>query len=601
MKRVLGHNLKFQIRMFLIYAILGILISIIAGGLYFYVNVVNFRQREYQELNMMARQSLYQYSDLLRTVEDTGRYLLSDQEVLSSITTLTQKGRTNLDGQEVRERKNTIRVQMNTDYLLRKFYRILYFNEYGDVVSTADYGEKAVSKKYKPEDFEWYDKSVDNTGELIIRPLHKDEWGDRTSPKVFSAIKKIQGKSMGFFEVQIAQANMDELFEIPGDAVTLCIMNGKGDILYHLGDIGNPDFYTQFCGKSVIQTGEYSFQNETRLTSVFYDRQDDAYIIVSENKNDVYGKLVNIYFSAILLTGGFMLLSLCYILFASRRLTRPVLQLQKMIQSTSWETLDAPIKLPDSSDEFQRLGEAYIGMRERLKQAMIKETQMSTLQLQAQFDLLQAQVNPHFIYNVLNIISAHGMMHNDEKICDMCDDLAGMLRYATNTKERYATISEEMEYLNKYFDLLQCRYEQKFEYEVQIDEEIQKEIVPKILLQQLVENSISHGFKNVTGIVMKIMVDGWADKGKWYIRVRDNGEGFSEESIKMLKGKTIMIREALGRDRTSLEMEIGGMGLANLYARLYLIEREHIIFFVKNWADGAETIIGGSVSDKYGQ
>lgn len=65
--------------------------------------------------------------------------------------------------------------------------------------------------------------------------------------------------------------------------------------------------------------------------------------------------------------------------------------------------------------------------------------------------MLQAQVNPHFIYNTLNVISSRGILDDDEVICDICDDLAGMLRYSTDTGEKTATIQMEMEYSGNIF------------------------------------------------------------------------------------------------------------------------------------------------------
>ena len=165
-------------------------------------------------------------------------------------------------------------------------------------------------------------------------------------------------------------------------------------------------------------------------------------------------------------------MSLSYILFASKQLTRPVFQLYQMIRDTSLETLGDPVEIPDSSDEFRDLGKAYADMRERLNEAVIRETNISVLQLQAQFDLLQAQVNPHFIYNVLNIISARGIKDGDEMICDICGDLAWMLRYATNTREKFATIAQEISHLDKYFALLKYRYEQKLNCTVRIKKEL---------------------------------------------------------------------------------------------------------------------------------
>ena len=79
---------------------------------------------------------------------------------------------------------------------------------------------------------------------------------------------------------------------------------------------------------------------------------------------------------------------------------------------------------PAAENEFKELSQIYKEMKEQLNQSIIREARLSTLQLQAQLDVLQAQVNPHFLYNVLNIISNRGVQDNDEVICDICDDLS---------------------------------------------------------------------------------------------------------------------------------------------------------------------------------
>ena len=95
-----------------------------------------------------------------------------------------------------------------------------------------------------------------------------------------------------------------------------------------------------------------------------------------------------------------------------------------------------------------------------------------------------------------NVISSRGVLNDDDVICEICDGLASMLRYSTNTKERYATVEKEADYLEAYIRLLKCRYEHKLEYQITIQPEIKDCILPKLVLQQLVENSISHGWQN---------------------------------------------------------------------------------------------------------
>lgn len=292
-----------------------------------------------------------------------------------------------------------------------------------------------------------------------------------------------------------------------------------------------------------------------------------------------------------------LLFSLLYVTVSTRHLTKPMIRLQEAFQNTSLETLtqSMDLDLKDGNDEFRKMGQVYEDMRSRLHTAIQREKQLSTLQLQTQFDVLQAQVNPHFIYNVLNVISGRGSLNDDEVICDICDELAGMLRYSTDTKEKYATLKAEITYLELYFSLLKYRYKHKLEYTLELDKTVENQILPKLVIQQLVENSINHGFQNISGI-MRISVSSYKDESRWYIRVSDNGEGFSPGVKRDLDDKMNQLKEDLADNFQNVEMRIGGMGLLNTFARLYLLNGDDLVFRIQNKEEGgAEIIIGAAL------
>ena len=117
-------------------------------------------------------------------------------------------------------------------------------------------------------------------------------------------------------------------------------------------------------------------------------------------------------------------------------------------------------------------------------------------------------------------------------------------------------------------------------------------MLPKMILQQFVENSVSHGFENSTE-VMRICVEGWEENDFWYVRIRDNGDGFHQDVLSALKEKMENVQKALSVNRQYIELKIGGMGLVNTYARLYLLYAEKTVFKLGNWKKGAEVLIGG--------
>ena len=95
---------------------------------------------------------------------------------------------------------------------------------------------------------------------------------------------------------------------------------------------------------------------------------------------------------------------------------------------------------------------------------------------------------------------------------------------------------------------------------------------------------------------MKICVTGWQEGGRWYVSVRDNGEGFKAQVMEDLEKSLEKIRKDLTTNRQHVEMKIGGMGLINTYARLYLLNADDLIFNIQNNEDGAQIVFGASLS-----
>lgn len=167
-----------------------------------------------------------------------------------------------------------------------------------------------------------------------------------------------------------------------------------------------------------------------------------------------------------------------------------------------------------------------------------------------------------------------------------------MLRYSTSNVERYAPVRDELDYMKRYVNLLQFRYEERLCVAITCDTSIEKEILPKIVLQQLIENSVLHGYNN-EDVVMQIQVRGFRDNTGWYIRMEDNGEGIKEDVLNDLRRGIKEIREKIHVRNSAIEMEIGGMGLLNLYARLYLLYADKLVFELENTKErGAAVTIG---------
>ncbi len=185
---------------------------------------------------------------------------------------------------------------------------------------------------------------------------------------------------------------------------------------------------------------------------------------------------------------------------------------------------------------------------------------------------MQAQINPHFFYNVMNVISGRALSLGDETICQICSSLSGMFRYATGNRKRYATMEEEIGYLEKYLYLMKLRYMHRLSYTIEVDERLKGQILPKIVFQQIVENSIKHGFGSGQD-TLGITVEGrlLEERGLWQVEIADDGMGISQGTAQKLGENMDRMKKKLEENNTNIEMEFGGMGLLNTYARLTLL------------------------------
>lgn len=467
-------------------------------------------------------------------------YILSEQDMLYAMKTLPkyyEKGNYGF-GKTIKHNDllDTLNTGLAMYYIDSNFYRVIIFNEFGDVASSTNNGSKLTNKARNTSDIKWLDSAARMHGKPILIAPHMDGWGIRESEEVFSLARKVQGGDFGYIEVQYATDELKDIFEIPDSDIKVVAFLPGGEILYQSeGLTGDLVSYIK-KHPEVTKMDSITVSSDTSMWASEISDNYGIRVVALEEKTGIIAGMKEAVMIALGMAIGCFVISMGVVIFIASKLSRPLTVLKDQMENTGIENMDAELVVPNTDDEVQAVGIAYQNLMHRLNESIVKERRMSLLQLQAQFDTLQAQVNPHFLYNVLNVISSRGIMDGDEEICEICGCLAAMLRYSTNTKERYATVEKELEYLERYIFLLKSRYEHRLEVEVDCEESVKQEQLPKIVLQQLVENSIQHGYNNSKNI-MKIYVHGWRDETGWYFEVRDNGQGTTEEVREELNEK----------------------------------------------------------------
>lgn len=181
-----------------------------------------------------------------------------------------------------------------------------------------------------------------------------------------------------------------------------------------------------------------------------------------------------------------------------------------------------------SSDEWKIIGESYNLMIDSLKEQIIKNKEMGRLVATAQFKQLESQFNPHFLFNTLeNIrfmckldpISASQMTYN----------LSNLLRYSVRSTQEEVTIQEDTFYTENYMRILKYRFNHRFHYDVSLSAEVERCIIPKLIIQPLIENAIKYGFEGKDKL--SIRISGSIEEGKLVLLCVDDGAGMKKEVL----------------------------------------------------------------------
>lgn len=263
----------------------------------------------------------------------------------------------------------------------------------------------------------------------------------------------------------------------------------------------------------------------------------------------------------------FLIAMITSIILVSNRFTQSIPTLilaMKQLQKGNFA-----IKVPVSSNnEIGKIEETFNYMASHIKHLIRENTRQykkliaATNQTKdAEIRALEAQINPHFLYNTLDSINWMAIEKEEYEISTMINNLAKILRYSISNISRVVTVKDEIDWLEQYLYLQKQRFVNVFDYEIQADTRIYTYKIYKLLLQPLVENAIIHGFAGYQeGGLLRIIIQPFKEDAI-SIEIQDNGLGLEEESI-------TRINQLL--NATDLEAISESIGVANVISRIKL-------------------------------
>lgn len=225
-----------------------------------------------------------------------------------------------------------------------------------------------------------------------------------------------------------------------------------------------------------------------------------------------------------------LLLGLLCAWLLSRYLSKPVNELDEAMKRVEKGDYAAELR-SDREDEMGRLTASFNRMTREYRQNLERSVQRERELNETELSMMQAQLNPHFLYNTLDSIKWLGVTNGVPQVAAVASGLAVLLR-AGISGGRLITLERELELLEKYLDIQSLRFEDRFAWEIDVDERFQHCIVPKLILQPLVENSIIHGVANMDDGYIKLSAR--EKSGMLILSVQDNGVGIPQDVLDWL-------------------------------------------------------------------
>lgn len=461
---------------------------------------------------------------------------------------------------------------ISLDAPLFNTYRIIAFNDQA-YYTLAKTGESSDYIKNACMDYPWEEELLAADGKKLILPPHPDSF-DRTREQVYSVARSVtDGKfHFGFIEVQNLYSNLEKACTLNRASGSVVLYSPQGDVLYPANCNERQASLYQHIFEGIHSRNSASGSLRLESQQISYEISDYSgwiTIVYCPVASFIpYG--MNLLLLTVAIYVLMAILSLFMIRHIARRMAAPLMELNQAISHVTLDNMTFHPQITTTISEINNINQSFQLMLDHLQEAIAKSVQSRAGEERANYLALQAQMNPHTLYNTLSMIESVSYMHGDKEVSALCVCFSQMLRYISDYTKREYTFQDELTHLDQYATLVKKRYEGKLEIIVHAAPQLYCAVIPKFTIQPLVENAVKHSF--ATRIPqLTIQVNLSALPGGWRLVVEDNGPGFTEESIAQIAAQFKGCDKSLEEHDDVVNAKIGNLGLSNIYIRCRIL------------------------------
>jgi two-component system, sensor histidine kinase YesM len=420
---------------------------------------------------------------------------------------------------------------------------IMVFGYNGRIVSDRRITDLNPNVDFKKQP--WYTQAQEMNGRSIVSAPHVQNLIRGEYRWVVSLSRELKSNDgitpQGIFLVDLNLSVIDNICShiYLGKHGYLFIVDNEGNIVYH------PQqqlLYSNLASESIPQVlataSGQSFVQDDEKGKRIYSVQDTGFgwkIVGVTYTGDLISNSLSIRRSIMLYALFGIGISILVSFMLSLYMTRPLKRLQRDMKLVEQGNFDIRTPVEDTN-EIGQLGHSFNVMVSQIKQLMDQTVMDSEQKRKTELLLLQAQINPHFLYNTLDSIIWMAEQEKHEDVVNMTVALARMLRASINRRQEIVPVMTEVEHIRNYLLIQKMRYRDQLDYAIDIPGELLLYPTLKILLQPFVENAIYHGIRNRSERGL-ITIQAYRENHDLVFVITDNGLGMTEERLhQVLRG-----------------------------------------------------------------
>ncbi len=503
-----------------------------------------------------------------QTTNDVQQILQGYDEILINITNqsivfdILRKDYSDIDEEDMETVKSEV-LNENPAWLANVY--IIGFNGFYQSSINTD------TEKYSFEELQsqpWYSQ-IEQSDDVITSGVNfnKSVWGlfRHYITKAKLIIDHVTGQVVGVVVFEISELALeaeylnhlinnpkDSNLFIVGDESKIVSSRQKDNLGKNIEDVvGSEYFIEQDNDYAIVYNEEQNIDhlviNTKIIGSPYYMVE---YIPLSNILSPVYGFVWSIL--AVLML--FIMLMLILDIAVTKWIASPILELESAMQSV----IDGDLAVRANirrNDELGKLGEVFNDMVANTRDYISAIKEKEQLKLKAELDFLQAQINPHFMYNTLSSVRFMISMGKTSEAEDMLIRFSKMLRYITTKSDKHVTLGEELRQIENYIEILKIRYPDSFSISYDIPKECKDILIPSFILQPTVENAVYHnvgaGRENI-----KIRIKANLDNQLLTIHVTDTGKGISKERLHQINNDSLRLDDSVGLENVDSRIKL---------------------------------------------